>query len=206
MGISRVATLSGAVDHLLVVAHRQIRVTPGGGAEQPLEHGRIDIVVAVDEADPLRCRPVHARVGSGRHPTRTVLRQQHRQEPGIGVAERNDLLRCRVGRPIVDHQHLDVAQGLGCDAVETLLDVALDVVSGHDDAQVGHVRSFRSRHASARRMMRLANPGSRESRIRVKSPRSILSKCSCRRRLNSSSTSGVIRVFAQPATRSTKSQ
>jgi hypothetical protein len=77
VGISRIATLSGAVDDLLVVAHRQVRITPGGGAEQPLEHGRFDIVVAVDEADPPRCRPVDARVGSGRHATRTVIRQQH---------------------------------------------------------------------------------------------------------------------------------
>src|SRR4051812_21522716 len=47
--ISRVPTLAGAVDDLLVLADGQIRVTTGGGIDQPLEHRRLDIVVAVDE-------------------------------------------------------------------------------------------------------------------------------------------------------------
>ena len=73
------------------------------------------------------------------------------------------------------------------DAVQALLDVGLDVVRGDDDAERRPlIGSPRIASASARRTMRLARPGSRRSRIRVKSTRSILSRCCCRRTLNSS--------------------
>ena len=203
--VRRVATFAGAVDDLLVVAHREVRVAGLSRLHEALEHPRLDEVVTVDEAHPAPRRPLEPRVRRGGDPAGAVRGQQHRHEARVAGAERRDQLRRRVARAVVDDQHLDVGQGLRGHARQALLDVGRDVVRGHDDAHARHVLSL-SAHESVRRMIRFASRGSRRTRIRVKSPRSIRSRWRCRRTLSSAATSGVSRVVAQAPTRSTKSQ
>ena len=110
-------------------------------ADQELVGVARQCVVAVDERQEL------ARGGRGAVVAGVA-------EPAVGLGDQpearvvgGEALRDRravVGRAVVDHQHLEVAEGLPGDRLQAVFEVALDVVDRHHHADPGHGEHPRS--------------------------------------------------------------
>src|SRR5216683_2389703 len=98
---------------------------------------RVEQVVAVGEGEVLASRARYPSV-PGRPEALVLLLDK--LEPRIAGSEtfRND--RASVGGAIVDHDDLEVAQGLPGDRLKRRLDITLHVVEWHDNAELCHVR------------------------------------------------------------------
>lgn len=101
-----------------------------------LQGARGEGVVAVEEDQIVAGRPGQARV-AGR-PQAEVVRQVHGGDPGVAGGVVVDDRTAGVRGGVVDHDQFEIRVRLGQDRVQTLLEVRLDLVRGHDDAEPGH--------------------------------------------------------------------
>ena len=113
------------------VAGGEVRAGPVERTEQQLAEIGRELVVAVDEAEELSAGDVGAGV-AGFAETAVGLRDEPEAVIALGVPAGDG--GGVVGRAVVDHDHLDIAEGLVGDRVEALLEVALDVEDRHDHA------------------------------------------------------------------------
>ena len=117
------------------VAAGEVRAAAVERAEQQLVGVRRQHVVAVEEREELAAGRAGAGVAGAPEaavrlpdqPEAAVTRGERAGDPGAGV-----------GRPVVDHDHLEIAHGLRGERLEARLEVGLDVEHRDDDADARH--------------------------------------------------------------------
>ena len=126
----------------LDVARREVRAGPLERAQQPLVRVGRDDVVGVREGEELAARGARPGVARAAQPA-VWLRDQ--PEAPVAAGEALGERAAAVGRPVVDHDHLQVADRLAGERLQARREVALDVVDRDDHADPGHVRMLATR-------------------------------------------------------------
>jgi hypothetical protein len=126
-----------AAREALHVAGGEVRARPRERPREPLEGIERQPVVAVHEREELAAGRLHARVA--RVPEAAVglpHEPQARVALGMALGDR----RAAVGRPVVDDDDLEVAERLPRQRPQAVVEIGLDVVDRHDDADERHPR------------------------------------------------------------------
>lgn len=120
-----------------VVVDEDVR---GAGVLEPVGDGPEgaggERVVAVEEEQVIAARPGQTRV-AGRAQAE-VVRQVHGGHPGVAGRVLVDDRTAGVRGGVVDRDQFQIRERLGQDRVQGLLEVRLNLVRGHDDAEPGH--------------------------------------------------------------------
>ncbi len=106
-------------------------------AEQQLERVGRQLVVAVHEREVVAGRGLDAGVAGV---AEAVVGLAHEPQPRVALGVALGDRRAPVGGAVVDHHHLEVADGLAGQRQQAFVEIRLDVVDRHDDADPRHPR------------------------------------------------------------------